>query len=1235
MPTAKRLDIPADCSTSTPAIPQKSWKLEGRFAALFEGAVQRKLDKGWVRSGVRGWALSAASLLTIGVVARLVLAAASVTIYVDDNSTCTTGCGSLANPYKTIAAAVTDANNRITAATATGAIVQVADGNYPERFFIYPNIHVICASPSTVTINAAGLGRSAVIFGAGGTTPPRATTDFSLEGCKVTGGMGDVRTGNTSISGGGVYIVGDAVVSNNLITGNVLSGAQPNFEGAGIYILIGNAQIIGNTISKNIANPPALGGQNVAYGIGGGMWVTGPSTPGVNTIPIIEGNLFSENSAQTQVGKGGAIRIEGNPGQVIRRNIMIGNVASLTGGAIAAYGTLDVTDNLIYGNNAGIFGGAIDLDGVTANITNNTIFGNSGTQTAIPTGYTNSAYGGGIEVETVNPETNQEVKLRNNLIIANYVPANGAGGGVHSLRTSPLVASNDLFGNLKSLASDNIAGDFTPGQVIGVNGNVSVDPLFVHAPLFADATTANGNTTTVIIREPTRYAVNQKIEYNNDGVVRTISAINTSTRTLTFSPALASSSVAFKIVTNWGSSTNMVEDFHLASNSPVIDAGTNTGVTSTFDLDGTPRIADGNADGTATVDMGAYEFAPPDSDGDGVPNALDCAPTVNSVWTTPGLVGPTVRGSTGASTNYLWYKIPQANAFNVYRGTFGGAPFAYNHTCYENASPDRIAIDATTPSVGHGFYYLISGVNTCGEGGFGNNDPGVGGTPTAIPNANPCPASSADTDGDGIINLNDNCAAVANASQADLDGDKIGDACDNCPQVANPDQSDWNNDGIGDNCQDFDGDGYIGSVDCDDSNPNIHPGALETCNGRDDDCNGQVDENLGSLTCGSGACQRSVAACTNGSPGVCTPGNPTAETCNGIDDDCNGQVDDGLGTISCGQGACFRSVAACTNGTAGTCTPGTPTTEVCNGIDDDCNGQVDDNLGTISCGQGACLRTVAACTSGTAGTCTPGTPTTEVCNGIDDDCNGQVDDNLGTITCGLGVCQRTVAACTNGTAGVCTPGTPGPEVCNGLDNDCDGVIDDVEDSDHDGVPDCHDCAPLLASVSAIPGAVGDTVQASLAVPGKYSWLLVPQAYVYNIYRGTAGPGNPGDYRASSVCLLDQNPTGTFTDTAVPPPGQIYYYLVVPTNRCGEGPTGIDSSGNPLVLPAPCAPSTNDTDGDGIADQDDLCPTIADPTQPDADGDHRGDACDNCPATPNNDQADSDGDGIGDACDPTP
>jgi hypothetical protein len=1200
------------------------------------------LNTGWGRSAVRGWALSVASLLTIGVVARLVHAAASVTIYVDDNSTCTTGCGTLANPYKTIAAAITDGNNRIVAGTATGAIIQVADGNYPERFFIYPNIHVICASPSTVTINAATLARSAVIFGEGGTG--RARTDFSIEGCKITGGMGEQRTGSTANVGGGVFVAGDAVVSNNLITGNVLSGAQPFDYGGGIYIQIGNAQIIGNTISKNVANPPALGGQNVAYGVGGAMFVVGPSTPGVTTTPIIEGNLFSENSAQAQVGKGGAIRIEANPGQTIRRNMIIGNVASLTGGGIAAYGTIDITDNLFYGNNAGAFGGAIDLDQVTANITNNTIFGNSGTSTTVPSGYTNSAYGGGIEVETLNTQSNQEVKLRNNLIVANYVPALGTGGGVHTLRTSPLIANNDLFGNLKALASDNIAGDFTPAQVIGVNGNVSVDPLFVHAPLFADATTANGNTTTVIIREPSRYAVNQKIEYNNDGVVRTISAINTSTRTLTFAPALASNSVAFKMVTNWGASTNLAEDFHLASNSPVIDAGTNTGVTAAFDLDGAARIADGNGDGTAVADMGAYEFAPPDADGDGVPNAQDCAPNVSSLQTPPGIVGSTVRGRLGPPTTFTWYRIPQANAYNVYRGTLGGAPFSYNHTCYENASPDRAAIDASTPPVGQGFYYLVSGLGCAPEGGLGNNDPGIGGTPAPIPNANPCPASNADSDGDGIININDNCGAAANSNQSDLDGDRIGDACDNCPQVSNPDQSDWNNDGVGDNCQDVDGDGFLGSVDCDDSNPNIHPGALETCNNTDDNCNGQVDENLGTMSCGQGACLRSVAACTNGVPGTCTPGNPTPETCNNIDDDCNGQVDD-MGTLSCGQGACFRSVAACTNGVAGTCTPGNPTPETCNNVDDDCNGQVDD-MGTLSCGQGACFRSVAACTNGVAGTCTPGNPTPETCNNVDDDCNGQVDD-MGNVTCGVGACQRTVAVCTSGSPGVCTPGTPTAEVCNGIDDNCDGIIDNDADTDNDGIPNCtdpdddndgvpdaSDCAPLLASVSSVPPAVGNSVLASLATPGKYSWLLAPQAYVYNVYRG-ASSGSSGNYLSSSVCLLDQNLTGNFTDSAVPPSGQIYYYLVVPTNRCGEAPAGTGSDGNPLVLPAPCAPSANDTDGDGIQDRDDLCPTFFDPLQPDADHDQRGDGCDNCPATPNNDQADNDGDGIGDACDPTP
>jgi hypothetical protein len=82
---------------------------------------------------------------------------------------------------------------------------------------------------------------------------------------------------------------------------------------------------------------------------------------------------------------------------------------------------------------------------------------------------------------------------------------------------------------------------------------------------------------------------------------------------------------------------------------------------------------------------------------------------------------------------------------------------------------------------------------------------------------------------------------------------------------------------------------------------------------------------------------------------------------------------------------------------------------------------------------------------------------------------------------------------------------------------------------------------------------------------------------------------------------------------------------------------------------------NDADSDGVCDENDSCPTVANPEQTDTDGDGQGDACDacpadplndadgdgvcgnvdNCPTTANSDQTDSDGDGQGDACDACP
>jgi hypothetical protein len=91
----------------------------------------------------------------------------------------------------------------------------------------------------------------------------------------------------------------------------------------------------------------------------------------------------------------------------------------------------------------------------------------------------------------------------------------------------------------------------------------------------------------------------------------------------------------------------------------------------------------------------------------------------------------------------------------------------------------------------------------------------------------------------------------------DDDADDYSSIADNCPDVANPDQADEDSDGLGDVCdgcvdQDADGYGLIGhpecpqglSLDCNDLDEEVYPGARELCDGQDNDCDGSQDEAL-------------------------------------------------------------------------------------------------------------------------------------------------------------------------------------------------------------------------------------------------------------------------------------------------------------------------------------------------------------------------------------------------------
>ncbi|MFH1237732.1 MAG: fibronectin type III domain-containing protein [Candidatus Aenigmatarchaeota archaeon] len=215
----------------------------------------------------------------------------------------------------------------------------------------------------------------------------------------------------------------------------------------------------------------------------------------------------------------------------------------------------------------------------------------------------------------------------------------------------------------------------------------------------------------------------------------------------------------------------------------------------------------------------------------------------------------------------------------------------------------------------------------------------------------------------------------------------------------------------------------------------------EFCNKIDDNCNGAIDENLlcacfagQKKACGSaiGECELGEAECSGGIWGTCTGGKkPAKETCNMKDDDCDGIIDNVNSGYSVEETQC-----GCYNGRK-------PTVEKCDGIDNDCNVKTDDNIDCscnegdeMQCGSnvGECTPGLKKCVNGRWGECSGGVlPKKEACNGIDDDCNGVIDDVDGGNSVGSSKC-----ACYNKFS---VPNTQ-EEVANGIDDDCDGSVDE-------------------------------------------------------------------------------------------------------------------------------------------------------------------------------------------------
>ena len=89
-------------------------------------------------------------------------------------------------------------------------------------------------------------------------------------------------------------------------------------------------------------------------------------------------------------------------------------------------------------------------------------------------------------------------------------------------------------------------------------------------------------------------------------------------------------------------------------------------------------------------------------------------------------------------------------------------------SCWIARTPQSTQGDADPAPASGLHYYLVVAENGCG---LGATDSGRLAPPA-------CPSIDLDTDGDGVLDVDDNCGLQPNADQADADGDFVGDACD-------------------------------------------------------------------------------------------------------------------------------------------------------------------------------------------------------------------------------------------------------------------------------------------------------------------------------------------------------------------------------------------------------------------------------------------------------------------------
>jgi hypothetical protein len=365
---------------------------------------------------------------------------------------------------------------------------------------------------------------------------------------------------------------GDTAAVAPTLAGFVITAGRADLgsnHGGGLRIVDSNALVISNTIQNN-----------VAFFLGGGVWVQ-------RGAPILQGNSILNNQSVGlgQNAYGGGLQLE-NTQAILLDNILAGNIVSGTeayggGLAISGAGSGQVTlmRNQFISNTAALpiqgfgFGGGIAVNSGQALLINSTMFSNTAT-----------ANGGGLFIGT-----SAVFSFTNSAIIANLA---GQDGGA--------IYNTGVF----SISNVTISGNSASGMGGGI-ANLNLVSM-------VNTTVANNNSSNGagLFNLSTVHTTNSLIALNNGD--NCLGVLNSQGHNLEDGGTCAlgqptdmsnTSAAMAQLAENGGRTPTHA----LAADSPAIDAGDNSACPA-IDQRGVSRPVDGDEDGTAICDIGAFEY---------------------------------------------------------------------------------------------------------------------------------------------------------------------------------------------------------------------------------------------------------------------------------------------------------------------------------------------------------------------------------------------------------------------------------------------------------------------------------------------------------------------------------------------------------------------------------------------------------------------------------------------------